>query len=341
MLSLACLACTLVLRPLAGLGPVASLAAGAATALSFLIVTMIQLAIIGAGGALAPQLGLSLAPIGSGAPDLRETFVTPDGARLTHSIYKPAGGYRIPTPMLLYVHGGGWIGGDPDGSAHDLRWFADHGWLVISLDYRLASPTHPTWNSATSDVVCGLDWAAANAERLGGDVSHIAVVGDSAGGTLALTASYAIAAGSRVSVCTGPHPKVGAVVAGSPVIDLKHSYEHGLPQPGREPTNFIVRYLGGPPAQHPDRVAAVSPAHYLAKGAPPTLLIVPAQDTFIPPEGSDGFVAAARAAEVPVERVDIPFAGHTFYHRAAGSVGNYGYLTIIRSYLTKRGLAPR
>ena len=340
LLALAFLACTLVLRPISSLGPFAPLTAGAATIGALLIVAAIQSAVLRAGGSLAPQLGLSLEPIALGAPDQRQTIVTPDGARLTESIYRPAGGYRTPTPMLVYVHGGGWTGGTADGNAHDLRWFADHGWLVISLDYRLASATQPTWNTATSDVLCGLNWAAANADRLGGDRSRIALIGDSAGGTLALTASYAAAGGRRLSACSSPPPRVGAVVAGSPLIDLAYSYEHGQPSGEIAPKTFIAQYLGGPPAQHADRVAAVAPATWLGADVPPTLLIVPARDALVPPEGDDAFMARAGTVEGTVQRVDIPFAGHVFYHRAAGSMGNYGYLTIIARYLKDRGLAP-
>ena len=51
---------------------------------------------------------------------------------------------------MVSVHGGGFFQGSRSFGAANLRWYADHGWTVISIDYRLARDDRPTWNLATA-----------------------------------------------------------------------------------------------------------------------------------------------------------------------------------------------
>ena len=60
-----------------------------------------------------------------------------DGQALSVAIYRPSGPPRA-RPVLFYIHGGGWNGGSNDTARTDYRWYANHGWLVISAQYRLA-----------------------------------------------------------------------------------------------------------------------------------------------------------------------------------------------------------
>lgn len=69
--------------------------------------------------------------------------------------------------MILYIHGGGFTIGKSTETAADLRWFADRGWLVVSVEYRLFGPGNPTWDKAPDDVACALA-TYENAARFGG-----------------------------------------------------------------------------------------------------------------------------------------------------------------------------
>jgi len=87
-------------------------------------------------------------------------------------------------PVLVYVHGGGWVRGDLD--THDglCRLLAEAAdCVVVSVDYRRA-PEHP-FPTPVHDVYAATEWAAAYAGIVGGDGDRIAVGGDSAGGNLA------------------------------------------------------------------------------------------------------------------------------------------------------------
>jgi acetyl esterase len=107
-------------------------------------------------------------------------------------LYAPVHASAAPVPLLLYVHGGGWVIGDLE--THDAvcrRLCHDSGMKVVAVDYRLA-PEHP-FPAAPDDVEAALRWLHTQAAQLGGDPRRIAVVGDSAGAQLALVAARRLA----------------------------------------------------------------------------------------------------------------------------------------------------
>ena len=99
-------------------------------------------------------------------------------------IYWPTAVSDMPSPIVVFAHGGGFVFCDLD-SHDDLcrRMSNGTGAVVISVDYRLA-PEHP-WPAATEDVYAATAWAAENAAELGADPARLAIAGDSAGGNLA------------------------------------------------------------------------------------------------------------------------------------------------------------
>src|SRR6056297_1999155 len=303
------------------LGAVALLVAVPALASATYILARIVLAAGSAGAALDPLAALSLGDIEAPAPDEVETMERVGGTTLRAAIYRPAPAAE-PAPVLVYIHGGGFRSGTFTETAADLRWFADRGWLVVSIEYRLASPGHPTWDEATRDAACGLAWAGSNSAGFGGDPSRIALMGDSAGGNLALNIGFAAAAGQATGDCSSPVPVPSALAVLYPAVDLDSIYTDGFPIPGFEPVALIEDYLGGPPDRFPDRVAAVSSANYVTPVAPPTLIILPEKDSLVVAHGTEAFVHAAQAAGVDLRLVRIPFANHVFNQLAADSLGN-------------------
>lgn len=101
-------------------------------------------------------------------------------------IYDPHG---LPdVPLLLYLHGGGWVIGDLELEDRALRLLAlESGAKIISLDYRLA-PEHP-FPAAIEDTVATLRWISRHARELGGCTDRIALGGASAGANIALAAT--------------------------------------------------------------------------------------------------------------------------------------------------------
>ncbi len=101
----------------------------------------------------------------------------------------PARAYRPgnspgPLPVILFFHGGGWVGFDID--THDplcRDLCRSSGHIIVSVDYRLA-PEHP-FPAGVNDCLESLDWLVSNAKTLGADPERILLCGDSAGGNLA------------------------------------------------------------------------------------------------------------------------------------------------------------
>lgn len=86
-------------------------------------------------------------------------------------------------PIVLWLHGGGFIGGDLRDIEYATSGIAKHGnVIVVSLNYRLA-PEDP-FPAALDDVVEALDWLREHASELGGD-GRVVIGGQSAGGALA------------------------------------------------------------------------------------------------------------------------------------------------------------
>jgi acetyl esterase len=102
-------------------------------------------------------------------------------------IYRPAA-MQGPVPTLVYAHGGGFVFCDLDSHDGLCRAFTNLlPAVVVSVAYRLA-PEH-RWPAAAEDVFAVAQWAARNADALGGDARRIVVGGDSAGGNLAAAAA--------------------------------------------------------------------------------------------------------------------------------------------------------
>ena len=97
-------------------------------------------------------------------------------------LYSPAG--EGPFPLLVWIHGGGWVLGSVDESDPVARALSVAGdCAVASIEYRLA-PEHP-FPAALDDCWAAVRWCVDHAAELGVDPTRVAIGGDSAGGNLA------------------------------------------------------------------------------------------------------------------------------------------------------------
>ena len=89
-----------------------------------------------------------------------------------------------PLPGLIFIHGGGWSGGNKESFDAFVRQAATQGYVAVTMSYRLA-PKHP-FPAQIEDCKCAVRWLRAHAEELGADPERIGAVGASAGAHLAM-----------------------------------------------------------------------------------------------------------------------------------------------------------
>ena len=106
------------------------------------------------------------------------------GAHERHRLDVHTSGEEEGAPVLVFVHGGGFIGGDkvvPGTPQYDHvgAWAVRNGWVGVTITYRLA-PEH-TWPAGAQDVAAAVRWVRGNIASYGGDPARIVVAGHSAG----------------------------------------------------------------------------------------------------------------------------------------------------------------
>lgn len=117
----------------------------------------------------------------------------PGDATLNVNVFTPAPGDRdAGLPVLVYIHGGGYIAGSPASPWYDGGSFARDGVVTVTISYRLGFdgfghvPGAPS-NRGVRDWLSALEWVRDNIAGFGGDPSRVTIAGQSAGGGAVLT----------------------------------------------------------------------------------------------------------------------------------------------------------
>ena len=217
---------------------------------------------------------------------------------LTADVAVPKG--NGPHPVVVYLHGGGWIGGSCKTHRKLGMQFAEAGYLTINVDYRLA-PEHP-FPAGLEDCLYAVKWTGENAKRWNGDVSRLAVGGDSAGGNLT-AATLTTLAGEKYA---GPaKPKAALLIYG--VYDFPATIKRE--KPGAF-DGMVKAYAGaGYPGILEDQ--RVSPLRAIKPGAlPPSFIICGTADPLLPETHS--MADALKRADIRHEVVILEDMPHGF-----------------------------
>jgi acetyl esterase len=146
-------------------------------------------------GLAAVRAALESAPLPDDMPemaDITDTVIPGPGGDIPARIYRPCN--DIDGPVLVYLHGGGLVMGSNHSFEPLARELASaSAATVVAVDYRLAPESPPP--AQFDDGYAATEWVSRSAEELGVDANRLAVIGDSAGGSLA--AAVALAARDR------------------------------------------------------------------------------------------------------------------------------------------------
>ncbi len=92
-----------------------------------------------------------------------------------------------PFPVLVYVHGGGFISGTSRSYRRLASRLCERGLVVVVVAYRLAPEAR--WPAQVHDVLAAVRWAGVHAQEYGGDATRLVMAGDSAGANIAASAA--------------------------------------------------------------------------------------------------------------------------------------------------------
>jgi acetyl esterase/lipase len=226
-------------------------------------------------------------------------------------IYKPASAAEDRLlPLVLYIHGGGWVIADLDVYDASPRAIANAAHCVVVSTHYRQGPEHK-FPAAHEDVYAAYKWAIANARDLGADGSRIAVLGESAGGNLAA----AICLNARDEGFQLPVHQVLVY----PIAGYDFTTESYREMTQAKPLNtpmmkwFFDKYLGSPAE---GETPAISLDRADLSGLPPATII----NSELDPLRSDGELLAKRFTESGVPADQRTFAGVTHEFFGMGAV---------------------
>jgi len=207
-----------------------------------------------------------------------------------------------PHGTLIFIHGGGWVGGQKETSLMSLLPWMEMGWNVVNVEYRLGRVSGPP--AAVEDCLCALRFLTTHARDYNIDTAKFVVTGESAGGHLSLTTGMIPMSAGLDRQCPGQDlPKVAAIVnfyGITDVVDVLH---------GENTKTYAVQWFGS--MEDRDTLAKrISPLTYVRPDLPPILTIHGDADPTVPYENATRLRDALTAAGVPNLLLTIPGGKH-------------------------------
>ena len=239
-----------------------------------------------------------------------------EGEDLTLDLYRPAFAEGS-LPVVVVVHGGGWTNGDKRELPDLNEYLASRGYVVASIEYRLA----PRWPfpAAQEDVSTAIDYVKDLAHTHSLDPERIALIGRSAGGQIALLASY-----------TSSDPAIKGVVSFYGPMALRWGYDNPAKIGVVDSSGVLELYLGGPPDSHGAQYDAAEPRRFVSASTPPTLFIQGLRDEHVSPFHAEFVSARLIEAGVPHHVVRMPWATHGCDYVFSGPCGQISTYAVER-----------
>lgn len=253
------------------------------------------------------------------------TYLTANNweAKLDVIVPREAG---APNPTLIYIHGGGWVGGSRETSWLQLLPYLEAGWSVVNVSYRLARVSLAP--AAVEDCRCALRWVIRNAKQYNFDPTRLVVTGHSAGGHLSLTTGMLPASAGLDRECPGSEGlKVAAIVNWFGISDVADLLD------GANMKEYAVAWLSSLPNRE-EVARRVSPLTYVRAGLPPIITIHGDADPVVPYTHATRLQDALNKAGVPNQLVTIPGGKHGGFSHDQ-TVRAY---SAIREFLSKHNL---
>jgi acetyl esterase/lipase len=259
------------------------------------------------------------------------TYLTASGTEQKLDLYLPrtaAGQTPAPNPTVIFIHGGGWTGGNRLGSSLNVLPYLEMGFSVVNISYRLARVALAP--AAVEDSRCALRWVIRNAKEYGFDTSKIIVTGQSAGGHLALTTAMLPPNSDFDRECFGTEElKVAAVVNWYGITDVADLID------GPNRRTYAVQWLSSLP-NRAEMARQLSPMTYVRAGLPAILSIQGDADPTVPYAHNTRLRDALTQAGVANQLFTVPGGGHGNFKPAEYEEA----YAAVRAFLAKHNLMP-
>jgi acetyl esterase/lipase len=229
----------------------------------------------------------------------REPFIRP----LELDLYRPVK-FKGRLPVVVWVHGGGWKNGSKNNCP--AKWLAQRGFAVASISYRLTH--HAQWPAQIDDCRSAVRWLRKNARKYRLDPDHIGAWGSSAGGHLvAIMGTIDAPVGETVSsrvqaVCDWFGP--------TDLLTMPPNNVSGTRTIEQVRNSNGAKLLGATVRENPNKAKEASGLYHVTADDAAFLVMHGDEDPGVPIGQSERFVAALRAAKVPVTYHVVKGAGH-------------------------------
>lgn len=229
------------------------------------------------------------------------------GEALRLDMYMP-GEKLEPRPCIVCIHGGGWTSGDKSSYATRAKEFAEHGYVAVSVDYRLAPKFR--YPAAIEDVQLAVQWLRAHAAEYGIRADRIGSTGESAGGHLASMLGVTEALDRKTNTMS-ESSRVQCVVDWFGRMDLL------MDQPPVGFADYRPVFMGKPKKLDRVRWMDASPINHVDAKTPPFLIIQGTRDHQVIPAHSTRMLEALDKAGVEAQLMMVAGNGHGFGGPAA------------------------
>ncbi len=246
------------------------------------------------------------------------TFKKAGETELKLMLFLPLEKQTAPTPLVVYIHGGGWGSGDRYKALRRdvvevIRDLNKRGFTCASVEYRLATgrPGGVTADLCVADCKDAVRFLARHAAEHGIDPARIGTFGSSAGGHLTLmTALGADGDYPCDATIAGPPVQVKCVAAYYPLVsfmDAELMKGSNFQRPQR-----LIPLLGGLLEEKRELAKKLSPIELLTAGSPPIFLAHGDADKVLSYRNSTAMAEAAKARGVEAECLIAKGADHGF-----------------------------
>jgi acetyl esterase/lipase len=224
-------------------------------------------------------------------------------------LYLPREEIKKSRPVVVWIHGGGWRGGDKASGANMLPGLVSTGDCAgVSVGYRLSGVA--TWPAQIHDCKAAIRWVRANAKKYNLDPDRIGVWGSSAGGHLVSL----LGTSGDVKELEGDNGSPGHSTRVKCVVDFCGpsdflSFGRDNPTMAREDSP-VGKLFGGALKDRQEQAKQASPSTYVSKDDPPFLIVHGTNDKTVPLAQAESFYEALKKAGVDATLVKIEGGGH-------------------------------